>query len=294
MNKYIEGFKYYLKTYKGASENTVLSYSYDINSFFKFLNDKNIELNNINTEIVLEFISLYKEFSTRNRMLSSINSFLNFLAEFKGLNIKLDDDKINIGRKPLKLPTYLTIEEIEEINKRININTPEGLRDRTMLESLYSLGLRVSEMINLKIDDIDMDEKIVRIIGKGNKERIVPFGSVFLNLVKRYILESRPYFLGKKKDFLFFTRLKKPFSRIAVWKIVKKYTDNMNKNVSPHTFRHSFATHLLLGGADIRIIQQLLGHSSITTTSIYTHLDYRNLIEFIDTYHPLSHEGIKK
>jgi len=295
MNNYIEGFKYYLKTYKGASENTILSYGYDVKSFLAFLENKGQELEDLSIEILLEFISSLNEYSTKNRALVAINSFFKFLRDFKKIKINIDQ-KFNLGKKPLKLPEYLTEDEIKVFFNRFDLNTPEGIRDRVMVECLYSLGLRISEMINLRIQDIDIEERLVRVIGKGNKERIVPFGKILENLLKKYIKEARPHFIGKKTDFLFFTRLKEPFTRVGAWKMIKKYAKGIDKNIKPHMFRHSFATHLLLGGADLISIQKLLGHSNLNTTSIYTHLDYRDIRSFIDKYHPFSknYEGNKE
>jgi integrase/recombinase XerD len=199
-------------------------------------------------------------------------------------------DGVDIPRQGRKLPSVLEIHEIVRILESIEPGDPKGNRDRALLEFLYATGLRVTELITVTLADLDDRERLVRVLGKGNKERIVPVGDAALHFTRQYMRTVRPERLsaGRSGDRLFLSLKGKPLTRYAVWKIIRERTAKagVEKTVSPHTFRHSFATHLLEGGADLRSVQELLGHSDISTTQIYTHLDREFLREVITTFHP--------
>jgi len=190
----------------------------------------------------------------------------------------------------MKLPIYLTVDEVERFLLQPNRTTPHGLRDAAMLELLYATGMRISELITLRKDDVRLDEGYIRCFGKGNKERIIPIGEVAIDLLKQYyaVYAQQPKFVQQKQKFLFISNWGRRFSRVGFWKIVKKYarTAQIQKNITPHVLRHSFASHLVANNADLRAVQEMLGHASIATTQIYTHLSQEHLKEKYKRYHP--------
>lgn len=279
------------------SENTVNSYCRDIKFFLLFI-DEHYEdittIDKITKEHIIDYIKYLhqKNISARSqaRFLSSLKSFYKYL-QIEDLVTELPCNDIDLPKISMELPDVLSVEEIEQILKSIDLSEPNGARNRAIIEVLYGCGLRVSELVNLKISNIDFKESYIRVIGKGNKERLVPIGSIAQNQLSIYINQIRS--VGKIKseysDIVFLNRRGGKLSREMIFLIVKEcvYNAGINKNVSPHTFRHSFATHLIQNGADIRIVQDMLGHESIITTEIYTHIDKTYLKKVIDKCHPL-------
>lgn len=294
-------FEAFLKDYlstlrleRNLSENTIISYSNDISSLFEFLTDMGIkDLNLVNSKVLTEFFKLIGNIGLSNtstaRYFSSLKGFFNFLSSSNYIEAnpveKLSPPKI--GRK---LPSVLSLNEIEKILSEASGEEKFVLRDRAVLETFYACGLRISELINIKLSDLYFDDEIIRVIGKGNKERIVPIGRSAVEHINNYLKRSRPLLekKGKSLNFLFLNVRGTKLSRMGVWKIVDFYVKEakVNKKVHPHTFRHTFATHLLEGGADLRAVQEMLGHSSISTTQIYTHVDRDFIKQEHKMYHP--------
>jgi len=291
----INEFKYYLKVERSLSNNTIEAYVRDVNKLSHFSTADNIKLKNVNRQIIQLFIAdLNKQsISARSqaRIISSIKSFFKYLI----MEDYIENDPSKLIQNPkigLKLPDVLTINEIDSIISLIDLSSKQGERNRTIIETLYSCGLRVSELINLKISDVKFIEKYIKVTGKGNKERLAPIGSKCLKYLSIYINEVRIHINIKKghQDIIFLNNRGSKLSREMIFTIVKALVkkSTINKNVSPHTFRHSFATHLIEGGADLRAVQEMLGHESITTTEIYTHLDKDYLRSNLMQFHPRS------
>lgn len=293
----ISDFKSFLQLEKGLSHNSIEAYVADITKLFHFL-----EMSGNLTGAGLVKDSSIQEFiqwtggiglspRTQSRIISGIKAFYRFLLMeeriTKDPTATLETPKI--GRK---LPEVLTIEEIDRMLGAADLSKPEGRRNKAMLEVMYSCGLRVSELVGLRITDIFRDEGFVRIIGKGDKERLVPISSKALKEIDLYLPDrgSLPVIVRDSEDILFLNRRGRQLTRVMVFTIVRdlKEKAGIKKNISPHTFRHSFATHLVEGGADLRAVQEMLGHESIVTTEIYTHLDREYLRETILSYHPRS------
>ena len=290
----IEDFGYYLGIERGLSENTIINYQLDLKALVKFLENQGIDQTpiNIKAETLQQFIyeeAKEKSAYSQSRRISGLKSFFKFLVFEK----YRDDQPIQwleapkIGRK---LPDTLNFDEIIKMLEVIDLSKPEGIRNRAILETLYGSGLRVSELVNLQKSDLFAKEKIVRITGKGNKQRLVPLGDFALDFIQTYLTEVQVYQKIQKgfENFVFLNRNGKALTRNMIFLIVQKTAElaGIRKKVSPHTFRHSFATHLLENGADLRSIQILLGHESITTTEIYTHIDTRYLQQVMEKFHP--------
>ncbi len=290
-------FANYLKLERSLSDNSVQAYVRDVAKLKQFIDISNLDISpqKVTTQIIQDFLKYIGDLElssySQSRMLSGIKSFFAFLEyeEIIDENPALLIDSPKLGRK---LPEVLNVTEIEQILEAIDHSTDEGQRNRAMLEVLYSSGLRVSELINLKLSNIYFDIGFLRIIGKGNKERLVPIGKSALKYLEIYIQEVRPKIEKKPgfENFAFLNRRGKSLTRVMIFTIIKDLTQKagIQKNVSPHTFRHSFATHLVEGGADLRAVQEMLGHESITTTEIYTHLDREYLKQIIQEFHPRS------
>lgn len=294
---YLQEYENYLRLERGLSENSVLAYMGDIEKLKQFLELKAIDINPLQLSIVelqdcLEFINeLGMSAYSQARMTSGLKSFFKFLL-YAG---EIDQDPTTLLEAPRlgrKLPDTLSIEEIDRILAAIDHSKPEGQRNRAMLETLYSSGLRVSELINLKRANVLWDVGFLRVMGKGSKERLVPIGKEALKYIRIYENEVRVH-LDVQQGFegiLFLNRRGRQLSRQMVFMIIKDLvqTAGISKTISPHTFRHSFATHLIEGGADLRAVQEMLGHESITTTEIYTHLNRDYLRQVIQEFHPRS------
>lgn len=291
---YIKSYQSYLKIERGMSKNTIENYSFDIERLRVYLDSNGMDYSpvKITQEIIQQFIyTLSSQVNARSqaRIISGLKSFFGYLIfeDYRADNPLELIETPKIGRK---LPDTLSIKEIDAIIAAIDLATNEGERNRAMLETLYGCGLRVSELVSLKISDLYFDEGFIKITGKGNKQRFVPIGE----LAKKYITvyqETMRVHIGSKKGFgdtLFLNRRGGQLTRAMIFTIIKDLAVKigLNKKISPHTFRHSFATHLLENGADLRSIQLMLGHESITTTEIYLHLDRKFLTEVINNFHP--------
>lgn len=294
----ISGFKHYLLLERNMSAHSVEAYLADVQKLADYLLDSYPEVLPHKVELMhLEhFLGFLHDLGlgarTQARILSGIRAFYRYLILEDAIQLDPTDliEGPRIGRK---MPEVLSYEEIEKTLSMMDLSLPQGTRNRAMLETLYACGLRVSELVRLKISNLFLDIGFVMVIGKNNKERIVPIGQSAIKYIKQYLEHDRnklPRIDPHAVDFVFLNRRGKPLSRVMVFKIVKEAIRNagINKPVSPHTFRHSFATHLVEGGADLRAVQEMLGHESIVTTEIYTHLDINYLRETILSYHPLN------
>ena len=291
-DKILARYKQYLRLEKSLSTNTVEAYLTDLDKLFRFLDDKGIHKLEAKLEDLEQFSASLHDIGicpcSQARILSGIRSFYHFLI----LEDELEADPSELLESPqigFHLPEVLTLEEIDNLIGSIDLSTPEGQRNRAILETLYSCGLRVSELCNLKLSNLYLEEGFIKVEGKGNKQRLVPISP-------RAIRELQLYFIDRNRmdikpgyeDFVFISKRSKNISRIMVFHIIKVLaeTTGITKNISPHTFRHSFATHLLEGGANLRAIQCMLGHESIGTTEIYTHIDRNMLRSEIIEHHP--------
>ncbi len=284
MHNYLDGFLQHLLLVKGLSKKTVESYSSDINRFFEYIDDQKGSISSLKTEDFLDFFErLYKEgkeISTVIRYMISLRQFTKYLTKE---GVFEQDPLFNITLPKLKrtLPDVLSEEEVVAILNVPNINTKKGIRDRLILELLYATGMRVSELVNIKLNQLNSQVGFVMVKGKGNKERIIPLGEEALYWIKRYLSENNI------KDYLFPGRVGKHITRQYVWKLIKECASRAKiKSISPHSLRHSFATHLLLRGADLHSVQLMLGHSDISTTEIYTHLTKEHLKSVYYQFHP--------
>ncbi len=292
----IQSFQEYLKLERGLSGNTVEAYVRDIKRLGSFLEAEGISNPlTVGPQQIRNFLQVVNELEvavfTQMRLLSGIKSFFNFLVDTDKLPAN-PTDLIESPQSERKLPEILTHEEILKMLEVPNLNKPDGVRNRAILETLYSSGLRVSELTQLKKSGLFLENGFLKIIGKGNKERFVPIGKEAIRYINLYFDTVRNHQTTEQKNrnFVFLNRNSAPLSRVMIFYITKEAAKKagIKKKVSPHTFRHSFATHLVEGGADLRAVQAMLGHESITTTEIYTHLDMHYLTETIHQFHPRS------
>lgn len=291
MDNYIEQFTYYLKLERGVAENTLVNYLYDLEKLQQFLG-ADVDLMQVEQSDIRSFIYFIADFlapSTQARILSSLNHFYNFLI----LQNVIENNPvtfIELPRQARKLPVVLSVDEIDLLQSSINFGKDEGIRNDAIIETMYSCGLRVSEVIGLKLSDLYFDEGFIKVLGKGSKQRFVPIASSAVKKINNYIAEKRSHLKIKSEaeDILFLNRRGAQLTRAMIFTILKDLTKiaGLTKNVSPHTLRHSFATHLLENGADLRSIQLMLGHESITTTEVYLHLDKQKLKQEVEKYHP--------
>jgi integrase/recombinase XerD len=291
---YIKEYQNYLRLERGLSKNTIENYTFDIEKLVLFLNQHDIKVSpiTISEELVQQFIyEIASKVNARSqsRVISGLKSFFNYLI-FEDYRKDTPLELIEVPKTGRKLPDTLATEEIDALISAIDLSTPEGERNRAMLETLYSCGLRVSELVGLKISDLFFEEGFIKITGKGNKQRFVPVGGSTIKYITSYVNLIRVHYAVQKghEDTLFLNRRGKQLTRAMIFTIIKELAlkINLNKTISPHTFRHSFATHLLENGADLRSIQLMLGHESITTTEVYMHLDRKFLSEVLNNYHP--------
>lgn len=291
---YIKEYKNYLRLERGLSENTIQNYIFDVEKLMGFLSEKGVEVTpvQISEEIVQQFvysISGVVNARSQSRILSGLKSFFNYLI-FEGYRNTTPLELIEVPKTGRKLPDTLSVEEIDLLIAAVDLSKDEGERNRAMLETLYSCGLRVSELVGLKISDLFFEEGFVKITGKGNKQRFVPIGESTKKYITMYkdLVRSHQNVQKGHEDTLFLNRRGQQLTRAMVFTIIKDLAlkIGLNKAISPHTFRHSFATHLLENGADLRSIQMMLGHESITTTEVYMHLDRKFLSEVLQSYHP--------
>lgn len=276
----------YLRVEKGVSNETIKNYAYDLKEFFKVLPKESTE--DMLQVDISDFVKIQLKkglaISTILRRISSTNSFYLFLE--KENLIPFVVKKFEKPRGIKRLPKTISIEEVEDLLEMPDLSKYEGFRDRTMLELMYSSGLRVSELLSLKIKQINFEKGIVDIIGKGNKQRKVPIGEYAIDFVKKYIEEIRIHNPGKKSDYLFLNRYGKPLSRQYFFLQIKKYAKEagIDEDISPHTLRHCFATHMLENGAELRALQEMLGHSNLSTTQIYTNVSTKRILDAYDLF----------
>lgn len=294
---YIKQFEHYLKLEQSLADNSVAAYLQDVVKLKQFIEIYNVKIEpeQVSAKDLEAFIVYLNEFGisphTQARVISGVKAFYRYMLYEEV--IQVDPTSVleapKLGRK---LPDTLAYHEIVQLINTIDLSTPEGARNKAMLETLYSSGLRVSELVNLKISNIYFDIGFLKILGKGNKERLVPIGRDAMKYINIYLEEVRCHVDIKPgfENFVFLNRRGQSLTRVMVFTIIKQLTikAEFNKKISPHTFRHSFATHLIEGGADLRAVQQMLGHESITTTEIYTHLDRDYLKQVIIDFHPRS------
>ncbi len=285
----LNSFKYYLKVEKGMAENSVNSYFTDIYDFLLF--DPK-EISNYKAEDLVKYFLTLQEIGLVNTSLArkrvSLKQFFTYLAE-QEIEISIDFDKVPKIKLSIHLPDVLTVEEMLHLLNNARLDSPLDLRNKVMMELLYATGMRISELLGLSLHDLNMKELVVLVRGKGRKQRYVPFVDSVAELLVTYIEKSRPVLLKfKNSDILFLNNRGGKLSRMGFWKILRNAVleAGLKKEVTPHTFRHSFATHLLEAGVNLRIVQVLLGHSSLNTTQIYTHIDTKYLVETHRMYHP--------
>jgi integrase/recombinase XerD len=299
----LKQFKNFLRLERSLSSNSVEAYIHDIVKLRQFLDISNLGLSpaEISSDHIKSFLIFLNELGltphSQARILSGIKAFYKFLM----LEEVISDSPAALVEAPKlgrKLPDTLSFPEIELLFSMVDLSSPEGMRNRAMLEILYSSGLRVSELVNLKLTHIYTDKGFLKVIGKGDKERWVPIGKDALRFLNMYIKDVRVHVPIEKgfENYAFLNRRGKKLSRVMIFMIIKElaHQANLKKSISPHTFRHSFATHLIEGGADLRAVQEMLGHESITTTEIYTHLDMNYLTQVMTDFHPRSHKSKRR
>jgi len=298
----INGFQSFLRLERSLSANSIKAYTEDIQRFLHFMKDKKYDLSvdAIVHEHMKEFVQWLSEnktsAATQSRVISGIRTFYKYLL-LENIVSNNPTELLEMPKTGRKLPDVLSVQDIDSLIQAIDMSSPEGHRNRAILEVMYSCGLRVGEAVNLKISDLFFDTGFVRVIGKGNKQRLIPIGSVAMKFVDRYRREIRPHQKMQKgfEDYLFLNNRGRKLTTVMIFIIIKNLArdSGMKKHVSPHTFRHSFATHLVENGADLRAVQEMLGHESITTTEIYTHLDRKYLRDTIEKFHPRSAKSKK-
>lgn len=290
----IKDYQLFLKIERGLSKNSIDSYTRDIKKLIHFLDVSEIVISplKIDLEIIQNFIyHIAKDVkpTTQARIISGLRNFFDYLV-FEDYRKENPTDLIETPKIGRKLPDTLSFEEVDKLIEAIDLSHPQGERNKVIIETIYSCGLRVSELINLKISDLFFDEGFIKILGKGNKERFAPINYETQILIYNYINKIRPSILVQKgfEDNVFLNRRGKTLTRQMIFTIIRNLaiSIDLKKKIGPHTLRHSFATHLLEGGADLRAIQQMLGHESITTTEIYVHLDKTYLKNVVEKYHP--------
>jgi integrase/recombinase XerD len=278
---------------KGLSDNSIESYSTDLVQYITFLEKNSItNLDEVDSAVILAWlINLTKKglgAKSRARHLITVRGLYKFLINEKDVSSN-PVKNVDIPKTGLALPKIMNVKEVEKLLDAPDISKPRDLRNCAMMELMYGAGLRVSELISMLLQDINLDKNFVRVMGKGSKERVIPFGSKARTINQKWITEGRGSLLkNTPSSYLFVARAGKPMTRQSFWKIIKKYTlvANISKNITPHTLRHSFATHLLEGGADLRSVQTMLGHSDISTTQIYTHISREYLVKMHQKFHP--------
>jgi integrase/recombinase XerD len=293
----VKRYLVFLQMEKGLAENTLISYKQDLQKFNAYLRQKKLDYIGISEDQALDFIKTESlkgsSFATQAHLITVLKGFYKFLI----VEDKMDYNPISNIASPKKwktLPKYLTIEQVSQLLELPDLKKPLGLRDKAILELMYATGLRISEVINLKSDNLYMEDTFLRVLGKGGKERVIPFGEKAREHLQNYLADARPLLLKNKlSDNIFLNRFGEPISRMGLWKVIKGYAKTLGvySTLTPHTLRHSFATHLLEKGADLRSIQLMLGHSNISTTEIYTYVAKSRVKKIYDQFHPRSHGG---
>ncbi|GLB46896.1 tyrosine recombinase XerD [Philodulcilactobacillus myokoensis] len=293
MNEILEKYVHYLLVERGLSKNSIKSYHQDLSEIIEYFQKRHIKnLSDVDQYVILDYISqLNRHHISRNsiiHLISSLREFYRYLTQFNYVD-KDPMSKIDMPKRAIPLPHVLSEREINLLFSAPDPSNKYGLRDRAILEVMYATGLRVSELINLKLNDLHLSMNLIQTLGKGDKERIIPIGNVAIKWLNRYLLHSRPQLLLKKQSqYVFLNAHGHHLSRQSIWQKIKKYVKQVGikKDVTPHTLRHSFATHILEHGADLRVVQELLGHSDISTTQIYTHVSHKHLNQVYQKYHP--------
>ena len=293
MRELLNRYHHYLLIEKGASGNTLEAYGRDLKRYLTYIEQQGIsDARSVSPQTVVDFLVQIKSeglsANSMNRALAALRGFYNHLLQERVLE-ESPLAHIELAKVWMRLPDTVSQEEMNRILSGPEVSTPSGSRDRAMLELLYATGLRVSELISLSMNSINWQVGFLAVMGKGGKERVVPVGKTAYDCVRRYVDEARPKLIrSKTTEVLFLNRFGRAFTRQGLWKIIVGYAQKagLQKNVHPHTFRHSFASHLLEGGADLRAVQVMLGHSDISTTQIYTHVTRERLKEIHRKYHP--------
>lgn len=288
----IKEFQDYLLMERGLSENSIFSYSYDLKKFHSYITRHKKDFLEVKTEDISNFLKEQKrkKISSRSlaRAVAALRQFYRYLKEDKRVEVN-PVDRIQTPEVKKTLPDYLTLEEINELFSAIREDDPYEIRDKAIFELLYSSGLRISEACNLRMGDIDLENMFLTVRGKGGRERLVPFGQKSMNILLKYLESARDDILKNRfSEYLFISKKGDFLNRKSVWRLLKKYLarTKIKKDITPHTFRHSFATHLIENNADLRSVQELLGHIDISTTQVYTHLAGRTLKEVHKKFHP--------
>lgn len=294
MESFLKEYLATLKVEKNLSDNTINSYKSDLTSFLDFISQSGIDdLSEVKTTHIASFFKLLKNAGLNEtsaaRYFSSLKGFFKYLLRNDYITSN-PIERISPPKISRKLPEVLNVREINAILDQPDVQDTIGLRDKAILELFYACGTRISELINIRINDLFLNEEVIRVFGKGSKERLIPIGSSAIKWIEEYLQKSRPILAKnfKSENYLFLNQRGTKFSRMGIWKIVSHYSKQagIEKKVHPHTFRHSFATHLIEGGADLRAVQEMLGHADISTTQIYTHID-RDYIKLVHKkYHP--------
>ncbi len=290
----LRDFTHFLKIERGLSKNTIVNYSHDIEKLIRYLessklSDTPLSIDEATVQGFIYEIAKVLNARSQTRIISGLKSFFTYLVfeEYRKDNPMEMIEAPKIGRK---LPDTLALEDIEKLINAVDLSSSEGHRNKAIIETLYGCGLRVSELVNLKLSDLFFEEGFIRVTGKGDKQRFVPIGPITQKYINIYVKESRPFVkeVPEFSDTVFLNRRGKQLTRVMIFTIIKRLVEKigLKKNVSPHTFRHSFATHLLENGADLRAIQLMLGHESITTTEIYMHVDRKHLADIMGKFHP--------
>jgi integrase/recombinase XerD len=291
--KAIQKFKRFLQIEKGLSPNSVYAYTYDLKKFNDFLLSRDRDMMSATQDDIRNFLKFEKtkkrnSSRTLARSLAAIRQFYNFISDTNG-NVENPTNKIETPQIKKSLPDFLTIKEIGKLNSSISESDLYELRDKAIFELLYSCGLRISEAVELVFSDIDMKNRFIKVKGKGSRERLVPMSDESIRVVKKYLKDSRPFIIrNRMSEYVFISKKGSMLNRKSVWRLLKGYVERacIEKNITPHTLRHSFATHLIENGADLKSVQELLGHMDISTTQVYTHLARKQLKEIHKKYHP--------
>lgn len=288
----LQEFQDFLLVERGLSENSIHAYSYDLKKFQDYIDSKRKDFLTVQPDDISDFLADQKDKNissrSRARALAALRQFYRYLKEEKELE-ENPADGIDTPEVQKTLPDYLTVEEVQELFEVFNPKDPYEMRDQAIFELLYSSGLRISEACGLRMDDVDLDNLFLTVRGKGGRERLVPFGEKSLEIIQHYLENARDKILKARfSDYLFISKKGDALNRKSVWRLLKKYLarTGIQKAVTPHTFRHSFATHLIENNADLRSVQELLGHLDISTTQIYTHMASRTLREVHKKFHP--------
>jgi integrase/recombinase XerD len=292
MEGWIDRFLHYLAVERGLADNTLASYHHDLQQFASFLSERKAGVESTTAALIVDYLEGLerkgRKPATISRHLATLKSFYHFLLQERVINQDPTVD-LEFPRLSRRLPRVLSVDEVEFLLGQPHTGRPAGLRDKAMLELIYATGLRVSELVSLNVGQVNLEMGVVRCLGKGQRERMVPMGSIAAYWVRRYLEQARPQMIRSSEDeALFVNHQGQRLTRQGFWKILKKYARQarLDAGITPHTLRHSFATHLLENGADLRVVQELLGHADISTTQVYTHLTRRHLREVYQRTHP--------